>query len=393
MSDPPVTLEDALILVVDDEPLNRTIIEALLRRHGFSKVASVGDGFAALSFVEERRPACVLLDVMMPGMDGLEVCRRLRADPRFARVPVIVQTAMASREDRQRAFAAGASDVVAKPYDPAELEARVRVHLSQALMSAALLDYRTSMEGELNEARILSETVLPQPDALAATARAGVALSHHYRPCSAIGGDYWNAWTVGDGKVALMVADVSGHGVSAALRMFALHTLVAPPPPFGDDPAALAAHLDRRLHDYGGHRGQYVAGFCGVLDAARRTFRFAPAGLRDGFIVHRGGGMSRFSLSGLPFGVAAGIPRPVGEVALADGDTLLFYSDALVECDVIDGREPQSEEDLAAWLASLLAEAPLPADLAPWLAERFLAEFGRAVNDDLLVVAARVGPA
>ncbi|WP_051340545.1 fused response regulator/phosphatase [Azospirillum halopraeferens] len=385
-------MADALILVVDDEPLNRTIIEALLRRSGFTNVAAVGDGRVALAFIEERPPACVLLDVMMPGLDGIEVCRRLRADPRFARVPVIVQTAMAGREDRRRAFNAGASDVVAKPYDPMELEARVRVHLTRALLSEELLDYRARLEGELAEARGLTEAVLPQPGALAALAACGVAFGHHHRSCSAIGGDYWHAWSAGDGLVALMVADVSGHGVSAALRMFALHALIMPPPPFAGDPAAFAAHLDRRLYGHGGSRGLYVAGFCGIIDVRRRRFRFVPAGMRDGLILHRGGGLDRLCLSGLPFGVLPDDDRSVGAVDLAPGDTLLFYSDALVECEPGDGREPQSEEDLIAWLTPLLPVAPPGPHLAPWLAERFLAEFGRLVNDDLLVVTAGLTP-
>jgi len=389
MPDTLMPAADALILVVDDEPLNRTIIEALLRKGGFHDVVGLSDGASALAFVEERVPACILLDVVMPEMDGLEVCRRLRADPRFARVPVIVQTAMSSPEDRRAAFAAGASDVVAKPYDPLELEARVRVHLSNALLSAGLLAYRARMEAELREARALSEAVLPQPETRAGIAGHGVTLSHYYLPCTTIGGDYWNSWVLADGTVALAVGDVSGHGVSAALRMFALHTLVTPPPPFGADPSAVAAHLDRRLHAYGHHRGQYVAGVYGVIDRARGRFRFVPGGLRDGFIRRRDGTLEAVPLSGLPFGLVAETPRPARDVALADGETLILYSDALVECEGL-GR-PRDEEELSAWMAPLLADAPPPDRLAPWLADRFLAEFGDGVSDDLLIVTATLG--
>lgn len=388
MSDTLTALEGSLILVVDDEPLNRTIIEALLQRGGFSNVVCAGDGAAALAFVETQAPACILLDVMMPEVDGLEVCRRLRADSRFARIPVIIQTAMTSREDRRAAFAAGASDVVSKPYDPAELEARVRVHLSNALLSAGLLAYRSHMEAELGEARALSETVLPQPQTLAEAASRGVSLSHFYRPCSTIGGDYWNTWDLGDGKVALMVGDVSGHGVSAALRMFALHTLITPPPPFGADPQAVAAHLDHRLHAYGHHRAQYVAGTYGVIDVAGRSFRFVPAGLRDGFILRRGGALDPVSLSGLPFGLVPKTSRSASEVAFDDGDTLILYSDALVECEESCTAAPRNEDELHAWMTPLFRDAPSSDGLAPWLGERFLAEFGDGVNDDLLIVAA-----
>lgn len=397
MNDALSTPEEALILVVDDEPLNCKVIEALLRKGGFRNVVSVGDGAAALAFVEKHTPACVLLDVMMPHVDGLEVCRRLRADPRFSRIPVIIQTAMSSRQDRRAAFAAGASDVVAKPYDPAELEARVRVHLSAAILSAGLLAYRARMESELGEARALSEAVLPQPDAMAGLAAGGISLSHFYRPCSTVGGDYWNAWDLGDGMVALMVGDVSGHGVSAALRMFGLHTLMTPPPPFAQDPRAVAAYLDRRLHAYGGARAHYVAGVYGVIDTGRRTFRFVPAGLRDGFVRRPDGVLAPLSLSGLPFGLAPRTSRTAAEIGLSDGDTLVLYSDALVECDADCGpsgiKAPGNEDELGAWIAPLFDEAPAPQNLASWLGERFLADFGRGVNDDLLIVTAHLEPA
>lgn len=393
MSDAPTSPEDSLVLVVDDEPLNRIIIETVLRKGGFRNIACVGDGAAALAFVEERTPACLLLDVMMPEVDGLEVCRRLRADPRFARVPIIVQTALSSREDRRAAFAAGASDVVSKPYDPGELEARVRVHLSSSTLSNWLLAYRARMEAELSEARILSEAILPQPQSLADLSARGVVFNHFYQPCTTIGGDYWNAWGLGDGTVALMVGDVSGHGVSAALRMFGLHTLITPPPPFGTDPQAVAGHLDHRLHAYGHHRAQYVAGTYGVIDVARGVFRFVPAGLRDGFVLRRDGALDLVTLSGLPFGLVAGVPRSTREIALEDGDTLIIYSDALVESEAEDGRAPRSEDELRAWMAPLLGEAPARQSLASWLGERFLSEFAAGVNDDLLIVSAHLGPA
>ena len=390
MADTLAPLADALVLVVDDEAFNRVLIESLLRKGGFRAVVSVADGASALAFVEQQTPTCILLDVVMPGIDGLEVCRRLRADPRFAHIPVIVQTAMASPKQRRAAFAAGASDVVAKPYDPAELEARVRVHLSNALLSADLLAYRKHMEFELREARVLSETVLPQPALLADIATHGLTLSHFYHPCTTIGGDYWNTWILTDGTVALAFADVSGHGVSAALRMFALHTLMMPPPPFGADPSAVTAHLDRRLHAYGHNRAQYVAGVYGVIDPARRTFRFVPGGLRDAFLRRRDGTLHPVSLSGLPFGLLAETARPTSEVRFEEGETLILYSDALVECDGPDG--PRSEEDLLAWMAPLLATDPPPPDrLGPWLAERFLAAFGEGVSDDLLIVTATLG--
>ncbi|MGQ9365506.1 PP2C family protein-serine/threonine phosphatase [Azospirillum sp. ST 5-10] len=382
---------DALILVVDDEPLHRRLLEALLHKGGFRRVVCAADGAAALALLDTCTPACFLLDVVMPGFDGFELCRRLRVDPRFVQTPVIMQTALTGVDHRRAAFAAGASDVVAKPFDATELTARVRVHVSSAVLAAGLLAYRERVEAELDEARALAETVLPQPAALADLAVRGVALSHAYRPSSAVGGDYWSAWPIGDGRVALMVGDISGHGVPAALRMFALHTLVTPPPPFAADPEAMACHLDARLHAYGRDHAHYVAGGYGVLDVAGGTFRYVGAGFRNGLILRRDGALDWVPLSGLPFGLTVGTRRPLREVALVPGDTLILYSDALVECRGVDGA-PQSEEELRRWLRRRL-DAGAPADdLAGWMGREFLHRFGPGVEDDLMIVAARLEP-
>lgn len=387
MLDQQTPVEDALILIVDDEPVNLAILESLLRRDGFRRIACVTDAVAALAVVAETPPSCILLDVVMPGMDGLEMCRRLRADDRHARTPVIIQTALTSREERQAAFAAGASDVLAKPVDPGELAARVRVHVAGSLLSDGLFAYRSRMEAELDEARALVETVLPQDEALAECARRGVVLSHTFRPSSALGGDYWNCWAVGDGRLGLLVGDVSGHGAAAALRMFALHTLVTPPPPFSADPLAMAAHLDSRLHTFGHKQAQYVAAAYGVIDVAGGVFRYVGAGLRDGAVWRRDGRLTPIALSGLPLGLATGVPRRLREVPLEPGDTLVLYSDALVECRDLDGA-PRNEAELRVWLARQLAEDPPRDQLGAWLGERFLAAFGDGVDDDLLIVSA-----
>lgn len=400
MPAPLPSLADSLILVVDDETVNRMIIENLLRRGGFSAVASATSGEEALAFVERETPACILLDVVMPGIDGLEVCRRLRADPRFTHIPIIIQTVMSKPEDRRAAFAAGASDVVAKPYDPAELEARVRVHLSNAVSSSGLMAYRARMEAELAEAQLLAETVFPSPNMLEYIAGRGVRFGFYYHPCSAIGGDYWNSWPAGPNRIALLVGDVSGHGVSAALRMFALHTLITPPPPFCADLDAMAAHLDRRLYAFGRQKGQYVAGAYGLFDTTRRVFRFVSGGLRQAFILRQPAGTDRaaldpVSLSGVPFGMVPDITRDTQEIPLDAGDTLIIYSDALVECEAggpDDPPAPRDEEELRAWILDALPARPAGEELAPWLGQRFFTTFGQRISDDMLILTASLPP-
>lgn len=110
------------ILVVDDDRRNRKLLEMLLAADGFA-VRSVESGPAALAAVADAPPALILLDIMMPGMDGFEVLRRLKADPAANGIPVVMVTALDDEASRTRLGAAGASRVLTKPIDHWELRA------------------------------------------------------------------------------------------------------------------------------------------------------------------------------------------------------------------------------------------------------------------------------
>jgi DNA-binding response OmpR family regulator len=118
------------ILIAEDDAVARKILEVTLRRLGFDVIATA-DGAAAWSAFETLKgkdaPELAVLDWMMPGMEGVEICRRLRATPGFERVYVILLTSRDGKEDVAQGLAAGANDYIAKPFDPGELEARVRV--------------------------------------------------------------------------------------------------------------------------------------------------------------------------------------------------------------------------------------------------------------------------
>src|SRR6266496_1875192 len=113
------------VLIADDEPLGQETLAALLSPLGY-QLLFAGNGAEVLRLAIATPPDLILLDVMMPGMDGFEVCRRLRATPALADVPVIMLTALDDRDSRLSGIDAGADDFVSKPYDRIELRARVR---------------------------------------------------------------------------------------------------------------------------------------------------------------------------------------------------------------------------------------------------------------------------
>lgn len=119
----------AMILAVDDVPRNLQILGAIMKKKPW-ELALATDGIQALQIVQENKPDLILLDVMMPDMDGFEVCKILKSDEETAHIPIIFLTALVDTEDVIRGFKAGAADYVAKPFKAAELLARVETHLA-----------------------------------------------------------------------------------------------------------------------------------------------------------------------------------------------------------------------------------------------------------------------
>lgn len=121
----------ARILVVEDEPENRLLIRIVLRNEGY-EVVEAEDGPTALALAERQRPDLILLDVMMPGINGFAVFERLRENPRLRSVPVIMLTALAQRSDVERAVELGVDGYVTKPFEPADLVHAVSDALARA---------------------------------------------------------------------------------------------------------------------------------------------------------------------------------------------------------------------------------------------------------------------
>jgi CheY-like chemotaxis protein len=120
---------NSLVLIGEDEPENRIIQQTVIETLLGVRALVPGDGLAVLASVERERPSVILLDLMMPGLDGFQVTRQLKGNPATAGIPIVAVSAMARPDDRETALAAGCDDFVRKPFELDDLEAVIRTYL------------------------------------------------------------------------------------------------------------------------------------------------------------------------------------------------------------------------------------------------------------------------
>ena len=124
-----MTPMDSLVLIAEDEPDNQVILQTVVESLVGARSCVVGDGLAVLASVERERPLVILLDLMMPVLDGFQVAQRLKSDPATASIPIVAVSALARPDDREAALAAGCDEFVRKPFDLDELERVIRAYL------------------------------------------------------------------------------------------------------------------------------------------------------------------------------------------------------------------------------------------------------------------------
>ena len=387
LNDGEISLADSRVLIVDDNRGSRALLGALVSQVGVGNIEYAVDGLDGLEKVASFLPDLILLDVRMPKMDGFEMCRQLRRNRPQDDLPVLIQTALSDDDSRADSFRAGATDMVSKPVVPVELMARVRIHLEKRLLIRNLSAYQERVAQELHSARAMQLGLLPKDTWVAdVAARHGLIISSHFEASSEIGGDIWDLVEIDDNRLGLYICDFSGHGVTAALNTFRLHTLVRQTPPDGGDPGAWLTDLNEKLKGLL-QPGQFATLLYAIIDTEGHTFTYASAGAPCP-ILGLGAKADVVSSEGLFLGVTATATYVTRTVALPPEGFVFLYSDALPESLGSDGQslgeegllelvrknlKTPSQEPLQDILDTFFAAVPrpLPDDLtAVWIARR-----------------------
>ncbi|KAF0223370.1 MAG: chemotaxis response regulator protein-glutamate [Rhodospirillaceae bacterium] len=341
------------ILIVDDNPFNCRMLEALIQTLGVGRIRVVNDGIQGLAAITEHCPDLVLLDVMMPRMDGLEMCRRLRTDHALSDLPVLFITALEDAKSRTACFAAGGNDVISKPIDTDEVLARVRVHLQNALLMAKLNAYRNRVRDELEAARATQASLVPTDEHLnAIRRRTGLSIQGVVESSSELGGDFWTLFEAGPRHLGVLAADFSGHGLPAAFNVFRLHVLLSRLPRRPPPPAMMMAQLNRELKALL-KLGEFAAVFIGLIDLNEGTLTYAGAATPPPVLIDPQGRAVFLDISGPPLGAFTDPDYDEWCVPFPPGTSLLVYSDALTESES-GGKLVCDDATLLRWAA----EAP-----------------------------------
>lgn len=361
------------VLVVDDAPANIRIVNEIL--HGAYRVQIATNGGKALELAQGTPgPDLILLDVVMPGMDGYEVCTHLKANPTTRDIPVIFLTGQTESADETRGFETGAVDYIHKPFSAAVVAARVQTHLALREARQQLARQLSAIRNEMETAREIQLSILPSE----IPKITGLDIAARYIPMTSVAGDFYDFIPIDEKRLGILVADVSGHGMPAALIASMIKIAFAAQSAHAGDPARVLAGLNDAL--CGKFQGQYVTAAYALIDTGNRTLRYAGAGHPPLILKDHSSGASRSLLeNGLFLGFFPEATYSAVETPFAEGDWAVFYTDGITENANASG-EQFGEGRVRTFLEGRQDGAA--SDFADSLLHELLSWSGRAAGED-----------
>ena len=323
---------DERILIVDDDATSRKMLVRTLSSAGYDCYES-DNGAETLKLVHGEQPSLLLLDFDMPGLDGAEVLKRMRADrdPAVAQIPAIMLTGHGGEESEVLCLEAGADDFVTKPINTAVLRARIETQLRLRSMrrqlqqqNEELEEWRNNLERDLAAARLTQQSLIPQkPPALP-----GWEVAAYYRPVIQVGGDIYGWLRMRDGRILFWIADATGHGASAALltalaKLLFYHGCVE-----HDAPAAIMQTVNNDFRSIFGARS-FMTAMCVALDPASGRANVVGAGHPPLLIARHDGGADSIASSAPPLGLVERARFIETIVNLRRGEAFVLYTDGL----------------------------------------------------------------
>lgn len=377
------------VLVVDDELSNRLYLRKLLEARGCA-VLDASDGLTAFDMALKAQPDLILVDVIMPKMDGFELCRILRDEPRTSDIPVIMVTAKSKIEDIETGFELGAMDYIRKPFNPRELILRVGNALALKHSNDELSIWNKRVSRDLELAGSIQRSLFSDVPHFSRRFEARIA----YRTCMDVGGDAFDIISLPNGKHCVYVADVSGHGVAPAMISSLLKATASEMIHRYSDqgPAAICNALNVMIRRRIDNPSYFATMFIALHDSEKLEWRSMNCGHPNPFLVRDGKIVDSSFLNkggGVPIGFPFGDERPYSEgdeVRFKDESDsyLLLYTDGLTEARHVKTGEECG--DLVRTLYEKLVKQPIISNKSVALLDAMESEGYRLGGDDCTAI-------
>jgi sigma-B regulation protein RsbU (phosphoserine phosphatase) len=327
------------ILIVDDEPFNVEYLEQELEELNYDIITAI-NGQDALDKVLSETPDLILLDIMMPIMDGFEVLTRLKADPAVRDIPVIVISADNNLQSVVKGIQMGAEDYLPKPFEPTLLYARISSSLEKKHLRDIQQLYLKGLERELDIARKIQMSFLPSE----LPKIDGWEIAAYFKAAREVAGDYYDVFPIPDGNFACVIGDVCGKGVGAALFMALFRSLIRATSTSdiagsGKDmktlaPAERLQHVISFTNHYitethGDANMLFSTVFIGIFNFKDGTLTYINCGNEPPLLLGKGGVITALLPTGPVVGVLPDASFSVKEVPMEINDLLLAFTDGI----------------------------------------------------------------
>jgi sigma-B regulation protein RsbU (phosphoserine phosphatase) len=342
--------DEGAILVVDDDESSREMLSRRLRRCGYT-VSAVGSGLHALSLARRQKFDLVMLDMIMPGLDGFQVLAKLKAESALREIPVVMLSALDEENGIARCIEMGAEDYLAKPFNPTFMRARIgaclekkRLRDREKVTYEALLKSQKLLAAELAEAAAYVRSLLPAP------LSGEVAAEWCFHPSEQLGGDAFGYHWIDEGHLAIYLLDVCGHGVGAALLSVSVLNTIRAETLAGVDfrkPAQVLIGLNR-VFQMERQNNLFFSIWYGVYQSSRRELQFSSGGHPPAILVtgpdRAGAKVEKLKTPGPPVGTFPDTVYAAQATTLQPFSRLFVFSDGAYEIVRSDGSMLTLEE-------------------------------------------------
>ncbi len=353
---PSVAAPDTVrVLLVDDQAIIGEAVRRMLAADTAIEYRYCQDPTTAIAVATEFRPTVILQDLVMPGVDGLDLVRDYRACDETREIPLIVLSSKEEATTKAEAFARGANDYLVKLPDPVEVLARIRYHskgylalLQRNAAFKALAASEQHMAEELSRAAEYVRSLLDPP------IEGRVETSWRFVPSASLGGDSFGYHWIDDRRFAIYLIDVCGHGVGPALMSISAMNMVRSlSPEEASDPSLVLSRLNAAFQ-MERHNGMYFTMWYGVYDAATRSMTWSGGGHPPAFLLG-GPQMLLLDSQGPMIGAIPDLDWASVSTDVPEGARLLLFSDGVYELQKTDG-------EMWAWddFVAFMQESPSP---------------------------------